>query len=62
MVDTVGGGYIFSMFQGADVLRLWWIRSGAALAFENASIALGTGVAINILQEFVLHRLMLRKQ
>jgi uncharacterized protein len=25
MVDTVGGGYIFSMFQGADVLRLWWI-------------------------------------
>ena len=24
-VDTVGGGYIFSMFQGADVLRLWWI-------------------------------------
>ena len=25
MVDTVGGGYIFPMFQGADVLRLWWI-------------------------------------
>ncbi len=25
MVNTVGAGYVFSMFQGADVLRLWWI-------------------------------------
>ena len=37
-------------------------RHGARLTFENAGIALGTSVAINVLQEFVLHRLTSRKQ
>ena len=37
-------------------------RHGAALTFENAGIALGTSVAINVLQEFVLHRITSRKQ
>jgi hypothetical protein len=37
-------------------------RHGAALTFENAGIALGTSVAINVLQEFALHRLTSRKQ
>jgi Carboxypeptidase regulatory-like domain len=37
-------------------------RHGAALTFENAGIALGTSVAINVLQEFVLHRLTSRRQ
>ncbi len=27
MVNTVGAGYVFSMFQGADALRMWWIHS-----------------------------------
>jgi len=37
-------------------------RHGAALTFENAGIALGTSMAINVLQEFVLHRLTSRRQ
>src|SRR5260370_1131552 len=37
-------------------------RHGVALTFENAGIALGTSLAINVLQEFVLHRLTSRKQ
>jgi hypothetical protein len=37
-------------------------RHGARLTFENAGIALGTSAAINVLQEFVLHRLTSRKQ
>jgi hypothetical protein len=37
-------------------------RHGAALTFENAGIALGTSAAINVLQEFVLHRLTSRRQ
>jgi len=37
-------------------------RHGARLTFENAGIALGTSVAINVLQEFVLHRITSRKQ
>jgi hypothetical protein len=37
-------------------------RHGARLTFENAGIALGTSVAIDVLQEFVLHRLTSRKQ
>jgi Carboxypeptidase regulatory-like domain len=37
-------------------------RHGAALTFENAGIALGTSVAINVLQEFVLHRVTSRRQ
>jgi hypothetical protein len=37
-------------------------RHGVRLTFENAGIALGTSVAINVLQEFVLHRLTSRKQ
>jgi hypothetical protein len=32
-------------------------RHGASLTFENAGIALGTSAVINVLQEFVLHRL-----
>jgi len=32
-------------------------RHGAALTFENAGIALGTSAVINVLQEFVLHRI-----
>ena len=26
-VNTVGAGYVFPMFQGTDVTRLWWIYS-----------------------------------
>jgi hypothetical protein len=37
-------------------------RHGAALTFENAGIALGTSVAINVLEEFVLHRLTYKRQ
>jgi len=37
-------------------------RHGARLTFENAGIALGTSVAINVLQEFVLQRITSRKQ
>jgi len=37
-------------------------RHGVRLTFENAGIALETSVAINVLQEFVLHRLTSRKQ
>jgi hypothetical protein len=37
-------------------------RHGAALTFENAGIALGTSVAINVLQEFVLHRVTSGRQ
>lgn len=36
-------------------------HGGAHLTFENAGIALGTTVAIDVLQEFVLHRLMLKR-
>ncbi len=25
MVNTVGGGFVFRMFEGADLTRLWWI-------------------------------------
>jgi Carboxypeptidase regulatory-like domain len=35
---------------------------GAQLTFENAGIALGTSVAINVLQEFVLRRLTSKRQ
>jgi hypothetical protein len=24
-VNTVGAGYVFTMFRGADLTRLWWI-------------------------------------
>jgi hypothetical protein len=37
-------------------------RHGAALTFENAGIALGTSAVINVLQEFVLHKLTSRRQ
>ena len=37
-------------------------RHGAALTFENASIALGTTAVINVLQEFVLHKITSRRQ
>jgi hypothetical protein len=37
-------------------------RHGAALTFENAGIELATSAAIDVLQEFVLHRLTSRKQ
>jgi hypothetical protein len=35
---------------------------GAALTFENAAIALGTTAVINVLQEFVLHKITSRRQ
>jgi len=28
MVNTVGAGFVFPMFKGADVIRLWWIYAG----------------------------------
>jgi hypothetical protein len=37
-------------------------RHGAALTFENAGIALGTSAVINVLQEFVLHRITSKRQ
>src|SRR5215471_3841318 len=37
-------------------------RHGAQLTFENAGIALGTSAAINVLQEFVLHRFTSKRQ
>jgi Carboxypeptidase regulatory-like domain len=37
-------------------------RHGAALTFENAGIALGTSAVINVLQEFVLHRITSRRK
>jgi hypothetical protein len=37
-------------------------RHGAALTFENAGIALGTSVVINVLQEFVLHRITSKRE
>lgn len=37
-------------------------RHGARLTFENAAIALGTTAAINVLQEFVLHKVTSRRQ
>ncbi len=37
MVNTVGGKYVFRMFDGADQLRLWWIY---------AILWLGLGVVI----------------
>jgi len=37
-------------------------RHGARLTFENAGIALGTTAAINVLQEFVLHRFTSKRQ
>ena len=37
-------------------------RHGAALTFENAGIALGTTAVINVLQEFVLHKITSRRQ
>ena len=37
-------------------------RHGAALTFENAGIALGTSAVINVLQEFVLHRITSRRE
>lgn len=27
-VNTVGAGFVFPMFKGADVFRLWWIYAG----------------------------------
>jgi hypothetical protein len=36
-------------------------RHGAALTFENATIALGTTAVINVLQEFVLHKITSRR-
>ncbi|HWY45628.1 MAG TPA: carboxypeptidase-like regulatory domain-containing protein [Candidatus Sulfotelmatobacter sp.] len=35
---------------------------GAALTFENAAIALGTTAVINVLQEFVLHKITSRRR
>jgi hypothetical protein len=35
---------------------------GAALTFENAAIALGTTAVINVLQEFVLHKITSQRQ
>lgn len=37
-------------------------RHGAALTFENASIALGTTAAINVLQEFVLRKITSKRR
>ena len=37
-------------------------RHGAALTFENAGIALGTSAVINVLQEFVLHRITSKRK
>jgi len=37
-------------------------RHGAALTFENAGIALGTTAVVNVLQEFVLHKITSRRQ
>ena len=37
-------------------------RHGAALTFENAGIALGTTAVIDVLQEFVLHKITSRRQ
>jgi len=37
-------------------------RHGARLTLENAGIALGTTAAINVLQEFVLHKVTSRRQ
>jgi len=37
-------------------------RHGAALTFENAGIALGTSAVINVLQEFVLHRITSKRE
>ena len=37
-------------------------RHGARLTFENAAIALGTTAAINVLQEFVLHKITSKRQ
>ena len=37
-------------------------RHGARLTFENAGIALGTSAAINVLQEFLLHRLTSKRR
>jgi len=37
-------------------------RHGSALTFENAGIALGTTAVINVLQEFVLHKVTSRRQ
>jgi len=28
MVNTVGAGFVFPMFKGADAIRLWWIYAG----------------------------------
>lgn len=28
MVNTVGAGFVFPMFKGTDVFRLWWIYAG----------------------------------
>lgn len=28
-VNTVGAGYVFQMFSGADLVRLWWLFSAA---------------------------------
>jgi uncharacterized protein len=28
MVNTVGAGFVFPMFKGADAIRLWWIDAG----------------------------------
>lgn len=28
MVNTIGAGFVFPMFKGADVIRLWWIYAG----------------------------------
>jgi hypothetical protein len=37
-------------------------RHGATLTFENAGIALGTSAVINVLQEFVLHRITSKRE
>jgi len=37
-------------------------RHGAALTLQNAAIALGTTAVINVLQEFVLHKVTSRRQ
>jgi Carboxypeptidase regulatory-like domain len=37
-------------------------RHGAALTFENAGVALGTSAIINVLQEFVLHRITSKRE
>ena len=40
-VNTVGAGFLFPMFTGADSLRLWYIYSALCVVFAAALIASG---------------------